>query len=79
MEKIPISWKNQKMGLLDYLKLADRNTFPCIHLLLCIGCILPIGSSEAERFASGVCRIKTPCRSTMTDIRESNLNLIQMQ
>ena len=59
-------------GLLDCLKLTDRGTFPYIHLLLCVGCISPIGSSEAERVASGVRWIKTPYRSTMTDIRENN-------
>ena len=36
-------------------------------------------STEAERAASGVRRFKTPYRSTMSDTREGNLNLIQLQ
>ena len=66
-------------GLLDSLKLADKDFFPNIRRLLIIGCVSPIGSTEAERAASGIRRLKTPYRSTMSDIREGNLNLIQLQ
>ena len=66
-------------GLLDSLKLADKDFFPNIRRLLIIGCVSPIGSTEAERAASGIRRLKTPYRSTMSGIREGNLNLIQLQ
>ena len=56
-------------GLLDSLKLADKDLFPNIRRLLIIGCVSPIGSTEAERAASGIRRLKTPYRSTMSDIR----------
>lgn len=69
----------QPDGLLDCLKLADEDCFPNIRKLLIIGCISPIGSTEAERAASGIRRLKTAYRSTMSDEREGNLNLIQLQ
>ncbi len=64
---------------LDVLQFADEDCFPNIRNLLFIGCISPIGSCEAERSASGIRRLKTAYRSTMSSERESNLNLIQMQ
>ena len=66
-------------GLLDCLNLADEDCFPNIRKLLMIGCLSPVGSSEAERAASGIRRLKTAYRSTMNDDREGNLNLIQLQ
>ena len=66
-------------GLLEALKKADEDFFPCIRKLLLIGCVPPIRSTETERAASGVRCLITPYRSTMTDIREANLNLIQLQ
>ena len=61
------------------LKYANRGCFPNIYILLSIGCISPIGSTEAERVASGVRRLKTPYRATMGDKRESDLNFLQLQ
>ena len=61
------------------LKYADRDCFPNIRILLAIGCISPIGSTEAERAASGVRRLKTPYRVPMKDKRESDLNFLQLQ
>ena len=61
------------------LKYADRGCFPNIRILLAIGCISPIGSTEAERAASGVRRLKTPYRVPMKDKRESDLNFLQLQ
>ena len=61
------------------LQMADRDSFPNIRTLLTIGCVSPIGSNEAKRSASGIRRLKTPYRSTMSDLRESDLNLIQLQ
>eukprot|EP00795_Rhopilema_esculentum_P005369 gene5369-547_t len=66
-------------SLLDALRVADRDIFPSIRRLLVIDCISPIVSCEAERAASGVRRLKTVYRSTMTSQRESDLNLIQMR
>ena len=44
-----------------------------------IGAVSPIRSTEAERAASGIGRLKTAFRNTMTDRRESDSNLLQMQ
>ena len=61
-------------GLADALRVADND-----NDMLVIGCISPVGSCEAERAASGVRRLKTAYRSSMSSERESNLNLIQMR
>ena len=61
------------------LSLAGYDFFPNIKKLLVIGCISPIGSTEAERAASGVRRLKTPFRIAMGEQRESDLNLLQLQ
>ena len=57
------------------LKNADRDCFPNIRILLAIGCISLIGSTEAERAASGARRLKTPYRATMGYKHESDLKL----
>ena len=67
---------NPPEGLLETISLADYDFFPNIKKLLVIGCISPIGSTEAERAASGVRRLKTPFRSTMGEQRQSDLNLL---
>ena len=61
------------------LKYADRDCFPNIRVLLAIGCISPIGSTEADRAASGVRRLKTLYRATMGDKRESDFSFLQLQ
>ena len=61
------------------LKYADRDCFPNIRILLAIGCISPIGSTEAERAASGVRRLKTSYRAPMKGKRESDLNFLHLQ
>ena len=66
-------------GFLGAVKLDDRDSFQNIRLFLTIGCILPIGSTEAERAVSGVSRIKTPYRLTIGEDQESNLNFLQLQ
>ena len=70
---------NPPDGLLETISLADYDFFPNIKKLLVIGSISPIGSTEAERAASGVRRLKTPFRSTMGEQRESDLNLLLLQ
>ena len=61
------------------LKYANRDCFPNICILLAIGCISPIGLTEAESAASGLRRLKTLYRPTMGDKRESDLNFLQLQ
>ena len=65
-------------GFIDSLSLADADFFPNVRKLI-LGATSPVGSTEAERAASGIRRLKTPYRSTMSDLREGNLNLIQLQ
>ena len=77
-------WKTTIPGrstnsLLETISLADYDVFPSIKKLLVTGCISPIGSTEAERAASGFRRLKTPFYSTMGEQRESDLNLLQLQ
>ena len=66
-------------GFIETLTFADEDFFPSVRQLLLIGATSPIGSTEAERAASGIRRLKSPYRSKMSDIREGNLNLIQLQ
>ena len=66
-------------SFIDMLKYANRDCFPNIRILLAIGCISPIRSSEAEKAASGVRRLKTPYRATIGDKRESNLSFLHLQ
>ena len=66
-------------GYIETLSFADHDFFPSVRRLLVIGATSPVGSLDAERAASGVRRLKTPYRTTMKDVREGNLNLIQLQ
>ena len=66
-------------SFINALQMAYLDSFPNIRKLLTIGCVSPIGSTEAERAASGIRRLKTPYWSTMSDSREGDLNLIQLQ
>ena len=71
--------QDQPDSIIKMLKFADLDFFPNLRRLLLIGAVSPIGSTEAERAASGIRRLKTDFRSTMTDPRESDLNVLQMQ
>ena len=71
--------EDQPESNIETLGFADLDFFPNIRKLLLIGAVSPIGSTEPERAASGIRRLKTVFRSTMTDRLESNLNLLQMQ
>ena len=64
------------IGMLNY---ANCDCFPNIRILLAIGCISLIESTEAERAASGVRRLKIPYRAAMGDKHESDLNFLQLQ
>ena len=66
-------------SFLEALKYAEPDFYPNIRQLLIIGCVSPISSTETERAASDVCRLKTPYRSTMSDERDGDLNFIQLQ
>ena len=59
--------------------MADPDSFPNIQALLTIGCVTRISSTEVEHAASSIQQLKTPCQSTMSDSREVDWNLIQLQ
>ena len=58
---------------------ADTDFFQNIRKLLIFGATSPIWSTEAERAASVIRRLKTPYWSTIGDKREIDLNLLQLQ
>ena len=58
---------------------AGTDFCPNIRKLLILGATSPIGSTEAERAASGIRRLKTPYQSAMGVKRESDLNLLHLQ
>ena len=66
-------------SLIETLNATDKYYFPNLYKILEIACISPLVSTEAERTASGIRRLKTAYRRTMADERERNLNLIQLQ
>ena len=66
-------------GVNEASNFADTDFFPNIRKLLILGATSSIGSTEAERTASGIRRLKTPYRSIMSDKRESDLNLLHLQ
>ena len=57
------------------LEQADSLLFPNIHCLLRILCTLPVTSCECERSISGIRRLKTYMRTTMTEERMNGLLL----
>ena len=69
--------KIHQIGLLN--NFADTDFFPNIPKLLILGATSLIESTEAEKAASGIRRLKTPYRSTMGDKRKSDLNLLHLQ
>ena len=48
-------------NLIECLRCCDRDVFPNIYELLCLGCVAPVSSCEAERSFSGLRRIKNIC------------------
>ena len=72
MVKIP------RDSFVDVLKFADVDFFTNIRKLLLLGATSPIISSEAEKAASGIIRLKTAFRNNTKDERGSNLNLLQI-
>ena len=78
-EKASKESRESQDSFIGMLKYTDRDCFPNNRMLLAIGCISPIGSTEAERVASGVMLLKTPYLATMEDKRESDLNFLLLQ
>ncbi len=70
-------WHTPNIFLLA-LGSCDSDSFPNIHQLLLISCILPITSAEAECSFSLLRIIKTCLRSTMAEERMSDLGVIAM-
>ena len=66
-------------SLIETLNATDKDHFPNLYKILEITFLSPLASTEAERAASGIRRLKTAYITTMTDEREGNLNLIQLQ
>lgn len=62
--------------LLYAMKCCAMDLFPNIHVLLQLGCLIPVTSCEAERSFSAVRRTKTVLRSTMGEERLSSLVLV---
>ena len=58
------------------LQHADEDSFPNVKQLLCIGCTLQVGSTDAERSSSAFRRIKTYLQSRMS--QDSLLGLALM-
>ena len=69
----------QKASFLKTLNFADTDLFPNIRKALILGATFPIRSTETERAASGMIRLKTSYQSTMGDKRETDLNLLHLQ
>lgn len=57
---------------------ADEDVYPNISNLINVACTLPVSSCEAERSFSGLRRIKTYLRSSMTTDRLAGLALMHL-
>ena len=57
----------------EALEICDKEVFPNLHTLLVILCTLPVTTATAERSFSGLRRLKTYLRSTMTHTRLTGL------
>ena len=72
-------WPEQSsLNLCDCLQRTDVEIFPNKHTLLRIGCILPVGSCEAERLFFCLLWIKTRLRNKMGSDRLSGIRLMSM-
>ena len=70
--------QSHPVSLLGCLQHADEDQFPSVKQLLCIGCILPVGSAGAERSFSAFRRFKTCLRSRMSQDRLLGLALMHV-
>ena len=78
-EKASYNVKDPPCSFLESLEFADIDCSPNILQLSIIGGVSPTGSTEAEQTASGIRRLKSPYRNTMSDEEEGDLNLIKLQ
>lgn len=60
------------------LKLCDEDTFPNLHVLIRIGCTLPVTSAESERANSALKFVKTILRNKSGDDRLSSLVMLKV-
>ena len=58
------------------IKVCEKDTFPNLHVLLRLGCTIPVTSSECERSESALRRLHTYMRASMGQSRLSWLALI---
>jgi hypothetical protein len=65
-------------NLVECINKTDEDMFPNIHVLLKIGCTLPVGSAGAERPFSCLRRTKTYIRNRMGEERLSGLCLMNI-
>ena len=65
-------------GIIKALSFTDTDFFLKTRKLLVLGANSHIGSTEAERAASGITGLKIQYRSTIGNKRESDLNLFHL-
>ena len=71
--------QDQPNSVIETLQFTDLDFFPNIPRLLLILAVWPIGSTEPEKAASGLRRLKIGLCSEISDQQESDLNPLQMQ
>ena len=62
----------------DALLNCDKDMYPNLHILLRIGCTIPVSSAENERTNSVLKGLKTYLRSTMSNDRLTGLALMKI-
>ena len=70
------SKESRPSNLLSALRACRKQQFPNVHTILHIMTVWPLTSCEAERSISGLRRLKTYLRSTMTGERMNGLALL---
>ena len=66
-------------GLLDILKICNKETFPNVHSLLLSLAVCPISSVTVERFFSTVNRVMIPSRKSMSAQRLNDLCILSVE
>ncbi|XP_071965592.1 52 kDa repressor of the inhibitor of the protein kinase-like [Antedon mediterranea] len=75
---VTVKREEHPQNLLECLRNCDKDIYPNIYELLCIGCVSPVGSAEAERSFSGLRRVKSYLRNRMTVERLTGLSLMMI-
>ena len=70
--------KSLPKSVLECLDSCDREYFPLIHKILHIFATLPVTTAQGERCFSGMRRIKTFLRSSMSEDRFTGLSHISL-